>query len=62
MLALQVRAWTVSMYVHACVTHPVVFVFCPAIRVWFQAERYLVSKWSVRNLTGDETHMSRKRS
>lgn len=52
-LSLQVRAWIISMYVHACMTHPAVFVFGPVIRVWFLAERYLVSKCSVRNLTAD---------
>lgn len=38
---IQVRAWTISMNVHACMTHPALFVFSPVIRVWLQAECYL---------------------
>lgn len=59
-LTLQIRVWTVSMYVHVCMTHPAMFIFGPVIRVWFQAKRYLVSKCSVQNLTGDTKHRTRK--
>lgn len=45
---LQVRAWTPSTYVHACLTHPVVFVFASVIRVWLTG-RDLCAKSHSRN-------------
>lgn len=48
-----------SMYVHACMTHPAVFVFGSVIKGVVPG-RALPSKCSVRKLTGDNKHISRK--